>query len=149
MNTYHNLINLTNKVSTNSINRKLAPHCHNTKAAVAIHCDVHNKAPEQRQPQYRPFAASNQTRASISARRRIESNQIKAFKGGTNTRTRTTAASKGPSPEHQSFEHTASEQRTIRSIDRSNQITTTKKDHFGPLKEPRVLTSKRASLKRT
>jgi hypothetical protein len=34
--------------------------------------------------------------------------QIKAFKGGTNTRTKTTAASKGLSLEYQSFEHTAS-----------------------------------------
>ena len=46
MNTYYNLINLINKVLTNLINKKLVFYCHNTKAAVAIHCDVHNKAPE-------------------------------------------------------------------------------------------------------
>ena len=44
--------------------------------------------------------------------------QIKASKGGTNTRTRTTAASKGPSPEHQSFVQPANKERFDQSIDR-------------------------------
>ena len=46
MNTYNNLINLTNKISINLINRKLVSYYYNTKAAVAIYYDMHNKAPE-------------------------------------------------------------------------------------------------------
>ena len=43
MNTYYNLINLTNKVLTNLINKKLVLYCYNTKTAVVIYCNVYNK----------------------------------------------------------------------------------------------------------
>ena len=50
MNIYNNLINLTNKILTNLINRKLVLYCYNTKAAVIIYYNMYNKVLEQRQP---------------------------------------------------------------------------------------------------